>query len=180
MSSTLVSNHWRLTWCWPGHRRDSCPCGSSSWTCCPSQARALQKATTPGRREWRTALCSRYLLCSCPADIQPTGWSPLQLLFGIKVIDHHHEILPRNVSNVVESGWGFSSFRLTRGVMVNRGGFSEQVRLFTEFSPSWLWDWEEAGMLWSGVRNVLGSRLWLEDVEVVSRSGDRGRREEKP
>ena len=63
------------------------------------------------------------------------------------------------MSNVVESGWGFSSFRLTRGVMVNRGGFSEQVRLFTEFSPSWLWDWEEAGMLWSGVRNVLGSRL---------------------
>ena len=38
-------------------------------------------------------------------------------------------ILPRNVSNVVESGCWFSSVRLTRGVIVNRGGLSVQVRL---------------------------------------------------
>ena len=45
------------------------------------------------------------------------------------------EILPRNVSNVVESGWGFCSFRLTRGVMVNRGGLSVQGILLRPFAP---------------------------------------------
>ena len=43
--------------------------------------------------------------------------------------------LPNIVSNVVESGSGFSSLRLTRGVMVNRGGVSVQVRLLKEIAP---------------------------------------------
>ena len=57
----------------------------------------------------------------------------VDLLFNYKLkvikISRGQWILPRNVSNVVESGCGFSSVRLTRGVIVNRGGLSVQVRL---------------------------------------------------
>ena len=60
----------------------------------------------------------------------------VDLLFNYKLkflkvikISRDQWILPRNVSNVVESGCGFSSVRLTRGVIVNRGGLSVQVRL---------------------------------------------------
>ena len=58
----------------------------------------------------------------------------VDLLFNYKFVNvikisRDQWILPRNVSNVVESGCGFSSVRLTRGVIVNRGGLSVQVRL---------------------------------------------------
>ena len=68
----------------------------------------------------------------------PEDWlisSAIICLKMLYIIDYDKLILPRNVSNVVESGCGFSSLRLTRGVMVNRGGLSVLVRLFRALAP---------------------------------------------
>ena len=82
--------------------------------------------------------------------------------------------LPRQVSNVVESGSWHSSSKLTRGVIVNAGVLcSSDLRVWT---------------VWRGVRNVLGSRLSSEELGSSSGSpvmgdssnGDSGRRPEYP